>query len=349
MELHWFLPLSTDVSHIGMWPEEGADPSLDRLVAITCAAEDAGCTGLLVPASYVTWLETFTAASAVLARTTRAQMMLAVRPNQFHPAQAAKMVVSLQLMFPGRVRLNVTSGGWNEDRWIGSYDDRDLRYRRLHEWLEVVHAVWYGDHPVSYHGAVYQADGTRLIRRAAERVPIAMSGSSPEAREALVRFGDSYLLFAAPPAQVSNEIATLRSTPGFHDSITVGLRSHVIVRDTEAAAWDAANDVISRVDPRVREVVAAQQPSGPSQRTTQHELARAGNLVVAPNLWAGIGTARFGVATAIVGNPHQVADRLVEYAKLGVDFFILSGYPKLDEARRFGDLVTPVLRERGVL
>jgi len=349
MELHWFLPLSPDVSHVGTWPEEGPEPSLDHLTAIVEAAAEAGCRCLLVPASYVTWLETFTAAAAVLGRTSHVQLMLAVRPNQFHPAQAAKMVASLQLLFPGRVRLNVTTGGWDEDRWIGSYDNRGQRYRRLHEWLEIVHGIWYGDHPFDFDGEIYRLDGARLVRRPEGHVPIAMSGSSPEAREALIRFGDSYLLFAAPPAQVADEIGVLRGTAGCHEGISVGLRSHIIVRETESAAWEAAEEVISRVDPRVREVVAAQQMAGPSQRAAQQRLSTAEDLVVSPNLWAGIGTGRFGVATAIVGDPQQVADRLMEYAKLGVDFFILSGYPKLAEARRFGQLVTPVLRERGVI
>lgn len=202
---------------------------------------------------------------------------------------------------------------------------------------------------MEYTGEVYQFEGTRLIRRAGGRVPIALSGSSPQARAALMRFGDSYLLFAAPPDEVAAEIERLRSTPAFRPSVTVGLRAHIIVRPTEAQAWDAADNLISRVDPRVREHLAAQVSQNPSQRAAQQRLAGADELVVAPNLWAGVGTGRYGVATAIVGNPEQVVDRLVEYTKLGVDFFILSGYPKLDEVHRFGALVTPLLRDRGLL
>lgn len=349
MELAWFLPLSTDVSHIGQWPEEGPDPTLDRLVAITEAAESAGCSELLVPAAYVTWLETFTAAAAVLARTGRARLLLAVRPNQFHPAQLAKMVLSLDLLFPGRVRLNVTTGGWDEDRWIGAAEDRDSRNRRLREWLEILDRIWYGEHPVSYHGEVYRIDGTMTVRRLSGRVPIALSGSSPTVRQLLVEHGDSYLLFAAPPAQVAAEIEVLRSTPGYRADITVGLRAHVVVRATEAEAWAAADEIVSRVDPRARELVAASRTDPGSQRAAQQALAGARESVVSPNLWAGIGVARFGVATALVGDPEQIADRLAEYAGIGVDSFILSGYPKLEEAVRFGQLVTPVLRRRGLL
>jgi len=64
---------------------------------------------------------------------------------------------------------------------------------------------------------------------------------------------------------------------------------------------------------------------------------------VSPNLWAGVGLVRGGAGTALVGNPQQVAQRIEEYAALGLEYFILSGYPHLDEAHRFAELVFPLL------
>jgi alkanesulfonate monooxygenase len=64
---------------------------------------------------------------------------------------------------------------------------------------------------------------------------------------------------------------------------------------------------------------------------------------VSPNLWAGVGLVRGGAGTALVGDPQQVADRIQEYAALGLDYFILSGYPHLEEAHRFAELVFPLL------
>lgn len=117
------------------------------------------------------------------------------------------------------------------------------------------------------------------------------------------------------------------------------LRVHIVVRETEEAAWREAEELISRVDPRVRETIQARSYQDSPGRDRQTELS-SGDLMVGPNLWAGPGTGRFGVATALVGDPAQIVDRLTEYRAAGVDGFILSGYPKLREAVQFGRLVT---------
>ncbi|WP_433475112.1 LLM class flavin-dependent oxidoreductase [Spirillospora sp. CA-142024] len=340
--------MDTDVTHIGTWPPEGAAPTVDHLVAIVRAAELAGFEGLLVPTSYHNTLDNFTTAAAVLAHTGSAHLLLAIRPHQYHPTHAAMMLASLGTLFPGRIRINVTTGGWDEDRWIGNDEDRATRSARLEEWLEVLTSVLYGTKPLRHSGRFYSADGARLRSPLRDRLHIAMSGSSPQSRRTLARFGSEYLMFAAPPDDVRAEIARLRSTPGC-EAVAATMRVHLIVRPTEDEARRAADDLVSRVDPRVREKIRAQRHEATSQRTRQNELAASEDLYVAPNLWAGVGTGRFGAATALVGSPDQIADRLAEYQEAGVRGFILSGYPKLEECRRFENLMTPVLRERGLL
>jgi alkanesulfonate monooxygenase len=124
-----------------------------------------------------------------------------------------------------------------------------------------------------------------------------------------------------------------------------GMRCHVIVRETEKEAWAAADRLISRVDPAVRAafVDAASRTDSEGQRR-QIALSTGASLVVEDNLWAGVGLARTGVGLAIVGNPERVAAKLRAYQSLGVSTFILSGYPHLEECRRFGELVMPLLR-----
>jgi alkanesulfonate monooxygenase len=72
------------------------------------------------------------------------------------------------------------------------------------------------------------------------------------------------------------------------------------------------------------------------------------NLEIAPSPWAGVGLVRGGAGTALVGSHEEVADRIAEYHALGIDEFVLSGYPHLEEAWWFGEGVMPILRRRGL-
>ena len=129
--------------------------------------------------------------------------------------------------------------------------------------------------------------------------------------------------------------------------LTYGLRCHVLVRETEDEAWKAAERLISRIDPAVRRKFMETTASVDSEgQRRQLELAASSSLIVEPHLWAGVGLARSGVGVAIVGDPAQVAAKLREYQALGISTFILSGYPHLEECRRFGEMVMPLLRQR---
>lgn len=340
--MNWFLPLDPDVRHIGTWPLEGEEPTIPHLVSITEAAEQSGFSGLLVPTAYINHAETWTTASAVLARTRTARLILAVRPNQFHPAQAVRMAASLDMHFPGRVALNVVTGEWGEDRWIGCFDDKSTRYQRVEEWLDVFTRAWRSAgrrQNMSYEGKIYQLDGLSLYPPPERDIPVYLSGGSPPAKELSARFADAHLIWADLPDRVAAEVADLRRRYELHGrSVRMILRVHVIVRETEELAWQRAEELISRVDPRVRARTVAPSTSQSPGRDRQTALS-AGDLMVGPNLWAGPGVGRFGVATALVGDPDQVTARLIEFRESGVDGFILSGYPKLSEAVEFGRLV----------
>ena len=135
-------------------------------------------------------------------------------------------------------------------------------------------------------------------------------------------------------------------------TLQYGIRLHVIVRETEDEAWRAAAELVSELDEAI--VAAAQQKLTKLDSVGQRRMAELNKgrlnkrnvregLEVAPNLWAGVGLVRGGAGTALVGNPQQVADRITEYAVLGLDYFIFSGYPHLEEAHRFAELVFPLL------
>jgi alkanesulfonate monooxygenase len=181
--------------------------------------------------------------------------------------------------------------------------------------------------------------------------PVYFGGSSPAAHELAAEQVDAYLTWGEPPAEVAKKVSDVRARAARHGrSVKFGIRLHVIVRETEDKAWQAAEDLISRVDDdtviRAQAAFSRMDSEGQRRMAALHaggkKRTRA-DLEVSPNLWAGVGLVRGGAGTALVGDPHTVAARIQEYAALGLDTFVLSGYPHLEEAYRFAELVFPLL------
>ena len=163
---------------------------------------------------------------------------------------------------------------------------------------------------------------------------------------------DAYLTWGEPPAQVAQKIADVRARAEKRGrSLRFGVRLHVIARETETEAWAEADRLISRLTDA--EIAAAQAGQAKMDSVGQARMAalhggRRDRLVIGPNLWAGVGLVRGGAGTALVGAPDQIAARLREYQALGVDTFVLSGYPHHEESIRFAELVFPLLGKTAV-
>jgi alkanesulfonate monooxygenase len=178
-------------------------------------------------------------------------------------------------------------------------------------------------------------------------------GSSEEAHELAAEQVDTYLTWGEPPAAVATKLADVRVRAQARGrTLEYGIRLHVIVRETEDEAWAAAAELVQHIDEKV--LAAAQAKFASMDSVGQRRMAELNKgrlnkadvregLAISPNLWAGVGRVRGGAGTALVGNPQQVADRLKEYADLGLEYFVLSGYPHLEEACRFAELVFPLL------
>ncbi len=193
-----------------------------------------------------------------------------------------------------------------------------------------------------------------------EPIPqVYFGGSSPAAGPVAARYVDVYLTWGEPPAQVAEKIAWMRRlAEEAGRTLRFGIRLHVISRDTaqgrlgrgRAGCWTRSrrprSPGRSRPWPRSESV-------GQRRMRELHEGYRSGGgadgLEIYPNLWAGIGLVRGGAGTALVGSHEQVADRIEEYAALGIEEFIFSGYPHLEEAYWFGEGVLPELRRRGAV
>jgi alkanesulfonate monooxygenase len=177
--------------------------------------------------------------------------------------------------------------------------------------------------------------------------PLYFGGSSKVAIELAARQVDVYLTWGEPPALVAEKIAQVRRrAEELGRTMRFGLRLHIIVRETAQAAWNAANELIQYVDDetvrKAQQALARFDSEGQRRMSALHSGSRE-NLEISPNLWAGVGLVRGGAGTALVGDPETVAQRLLEYSDLGIETFILSGYPHLEESYRVAELLFPLL------
>ncbi|MER5836726.1 LLM class flavin-dependent oxidoreductase [Streptomyces sp. NPDC002130] len=359
LTFHWFLPTNGDSRHVvggghgTPATASGRDrpPTVAYLSQIARAAEEVGFAGALTPTG--AWCEDAWLTTAMVAQhTERLKFLVAFRPGLISPTLAAQMAATFQRQTGGRLLLNVVTGGENkEQRAFGDFLDKDARYRRTGEFLHVVRELWEG-------GTVdLQGEHVRVEEAALARVPdpvpeVYFGGSSPIAGEIAARHADVYLTWGEPPAQVAEKIARIRSLAAAQGrTLRFGIRLHVITRDTAAQAWAEADRLLDGFDPETVASVQAglsRSESEGQQRMLALHGGRRDRLEIHPNLWAGIGLVRGGAGTALVGSHDEVAERIKEYHALGIDEFILSGYPHLEEAYWFGEGVLPRLAAQGL-
>ena len=266
-----------------------------------------------------------------------------MRPGLQSPTVAARMTATLDRVSNGRLLINVVTGGDPvENKGDGIHLDHDERYVVTREFLNVYRALLAGE-------AVSTSRDGRLLFPPVQqpRPPLYFGGSSDAGIDVAVDTVDKYLTWGEPPAQVADKVNRVRAVAATRGRrLSFGIRLHVIVRETNAEAWRAADELISYV---TDDTIAAAQKifsrmdSVGQQRMAQLHGGRRDKLEISPNLWAGVGLVRGGAGTALVGDPDTVAARIREYQDVGIDTFILSGYPHLEEAYRFAELVFPLL------
>ncbi len=372
---HWFLPTSGDgrgivgrghsIPLIGGSPSPsalatgaraaGRAPDIDYLGQIARSAEQLGFTGVLTPTG--TWCEdAWLTTAALISQTQRLKFLVAFRPGLNAPTLAAQMSATYQRLSRGRLLLNVVTGGEDsEQRRFGDYLPHDERYARTGEFLNVVRGAWSG-RPYDFDGAHYKVEGATVLGPPDPVPTVYFGGSSAAAGPVAAKYADVYLTWGEPPAQVAQKIAWMRElADAAGRALRFGIRLHVITRDIAADAWAEANRMLAELSPE--EIASSQSALAKSVSVGQERMRElhsgfratgsAADLEIYPNLWAGVGLVRGGAGTALVGSHCEVADLIEEYAALGIEEFILSGYPHLEEAYWFGEGVMPELRRRG--
>ena len=382
MKIFWFIPTHGDSRYLGT-ARGARTLNHDYLKQIAQAADSLGYEGVLIPTGRSCEDPWVVAASLlpvttrlkflVAVRPGLHQPALAARmAATFDRLSGGRLLVNL-----------VTGGDQTELEGDGVFLDHAQRYEQSAEfiriWREIISHSHRGE-AFDFDGKHLQVKGAKLMFPSLQQPhpPVYFGGSSEAAHELAAEQVETYLTWGEPPAEVAKKVADVRaraakytdphapplrgSLPpeGAHGAlgrpggtvgrtVKFGIRLHVIVRETEERAWRAAEDLISHVTDdtviRAQSAFAKMDSEGQRRMAELHrgkKRTRA-DLEISPNLWAGVGLVRGGAGTALVGDPQTVADRIQEYAALGLDNFIFSGYPHLEEAYRFAELVFPLL------
>lgn len=349
MEILWYI-----VGRDGRYPW---DPKWSRpvdigyLQALASTLEARGYSGALFATQPAGGLDPFVTAASLAAVTRRLRFLLAVHPSVYTPTQLVKHSATLDQNTGGRVLLNVVNGHTSFAA-AGVHLDHDQRYRRCDEFLEIYRRVMSGQR-VDFDGEFLQVKGAEAEFPSIQRPypPLWFGGSSDIAVDVAARHADTYLTWGEPPPQTAAVIANVNARAAkYGRTVRHGIRLNLIVRDTDEQAWAAAQQMLDDTsDEAIAKVQAnnlRQDAVGQERQTALHggrRPARARDLEIYPNLWSGFGLLRHGPGLALVGGPESVAARILEYRQLGVEAFIVSGNPLIEEAHRFADQVMPLL------
>jgi len=357
MKIFWFIPTHGDSRYLGSARgARVADHAYFKQIAI--AADSLGYEGVLLPTGR-SCEDSWIVAASLIDATKQLKFLVALRPGLVAPSQSARMAATLDRLSGGRLLVNLVTGGDPDElAGDGQFLNHTERYEQSAEFIRIWRELLARSHtgePLDHDGEHLSVKGGKVLYPPIARPypPVFFGGSSGPAHELAAEQVDTYLTWGEPPADVAKKLADVRERAAARGrQLQYGIRLHVIVRETEDEAWRAAAELVSELDEAT--VKAAQARFQTMDSVGQRRMAELhggrfdkanvrASLEISPNLWAGVGLVRGGAGTALVGSPQQVADRIKEYAELGLEHFILSGYPHLDEAHRFAELVFPLL------
>lgn len=341
-EISWFSALcDDDYELLGV-----ADPRLasswEHCRDIALAAETGGYDNLLLPSGYTLGIDSVAFAAGIAPLLRRMRLLLAVRMGEMWPPQLARQIATVDQILGGRLTVNIISSDLP-----GETLESGPRYRRTLEIMHVLRTLLDGER-VDFHGDfVDLALDPPRVHPPGGCPPFYFGGLSENAREVAAQAADVFLMWPDTIDGVAATLADMRERAARHGrTLRYGYRAHVIVRETEAQARAAAGRLLSHLDGDAGERIRARSldtTSVGNARQAQLREESTDDGFVEPNLWTGIGRARSGAGAAIVGDPDQVLAKLRAYRELGLEAFILSGYPHIAEGDLFARHVLPHL------
>jgi alkanesulfonate monooxygenase len=344
-EVAWFSALcSDDYEFLGV-PDGSLRSNYEHCGAIVRKADTLGYQNILLPSGWIAGQDALAFAAAMAPQTRQINQLVALRMGEVWPPMLARAIATVDHIAQGRLCINIISSDMP-----GLKESNETRYARACEIIQILQGLWRTDGPFEWKGDFYQISlpNTEPAKPYQQNGGPLMyfGGISPAAQELCAKHCDVFLMWPETEDRIAETMRTMSEKAATYGrQIDFGFRAHVIVRETEAEARAAADRLISKLTAeKGAEIKARSQDSQSAGVKRQDELrAQSTDLSIADHLWRGIGLARSGCASAIVGNPDQVLDKLNRYMDLGMRAFILSGYPHLDECDLFAKYVLPKL------
>ena len=340
-EISWFAALCDDDCEFLGVPDPRLTSSWEHCRDIVLQAETGGFDNVLLPSGYQLGIDTTASAAAIAPMLRRLALLMAVRIGETWPPQLARQIATIDAMLGGRLTVNVISSDLPGETLASA-----PRYTRTVEAMQILRTLLNGE-ALDHDGAFWKLklDPPRVGAVSGRAPLLYFGGLSPDAREAAARGCDVFLMWPDRQENVAAIIADLRARAAAHGrTLRFGYRAHVIVRDTEAEARSYADRLLSKLDAGAGEAIRAKSLDSASAGVAAQAALREGAAndgYAEANLWTGVGRARSGCGAAIVGDPDQVLAKLNMYRDLGIEAFILSGYPHAAEADLFARHVLP--------
>lgn len=344
-EVAWFSAIcSDDYEFLGV-PDGKLRSNFEHCGDIVKTADRLGFQNILLPSGWIAGQDAMTFASAIATQTEQINLLVALRMGEVWPPMLARALATLDHILKGRLCINIISSDLP-----GLKESNEDRYERSSEIIQILHKLWTTDGPMEWKGRFYnfalpttepakpyQQNGGPLLY---------FGGISPAAQELCAKHCDVFLMWPETEDRIAETMRGMsEKAAAYGRKIDFGFRSHIIVRETEAEARAAADRLISKLDlAKGQEIKNRSQDSKCFGVQRQDELrAQSKDLYIEENLWSGVGLARSGCGSAIVGDPDQVLAKLNRYMDMGIRAFVLSGYPHVDECELFAKYVLPRL------
>jgi alkanesulfonate monooxygenase len=331
-EISWFSALCDDDYEFLGTPDPKLKSSWAHCRDIVLQAESGGFDNILLPSGYALGVDTTAFAAAIATLTRSIRLLLAARVGECWPPQLARQIATIDQMAGGRLTVNIISSDMPGEVLASA-----LRYARTAELMHILKTLLNGQ-PLDHDGEFWKLklDPPRITTVSGKAPPLYFGGLSEDAREAAAKGCDVYLMWPDKEEAVQAIITDMKARAAkYGRTLRFGYRAHMIVRETEAEARTAATRLLSKLDAAAGAAIRAQSLDSHSAGVHAQAMLRenaAEDGYAEPCLWTGIGRARSGCGAALVGDPDQILGKLQRYREMGIEAFILSGYPHAAEA-----------------